>query len=106
MAQENNQQPPAGGQQAQQIQIKIEDKVLRGVYSNMMQVAHTPEEFVLDFMNIVGTAGIVSSRVIVSPKHMKRIVAALEDNLKRYEAQHGTIEAGQDPANNFGFRTE
>jgi dihydrodipicolinate synthase/N-acetylneuraminate lyase len=103
MDQQNNQQPQQG---QQQVQVKIEDSVLRGAYANMMQVAHTQEEFVLDFMNIMGAAGIVSSRVIVSPAHMKRIVAALQDNLKRYEEQHGTIEAGQNPANNFGFRTE
>ncbi len=104
MDQQNPQQnQPAG---SQQVQVKIEDSVLRGAYANMMQVAHTPEEFVLDFMNIMGAAGIVSSRVIVSPKHMKRIVAALQDNLKRYEEQYGTIEAGQNLAQNFGFRTE
>ncbi len=79
---ENN-QPAPGGQQ--QIQVKVSDEVLKGVYSNIMQVSHTAEEFILDFMNIVGGAGVVASRVIVSPDHMKRIVAALQDNLQRYE---------------------
>ncbi len=91
----NNPQPGNPQANGQQIQVKIEDKVLRGVYSNMMQVAHTPEEFVMDFMNIIGGAGIVASRVIVSPQHMKRIIAALQDNLKRYEANIGGIKEGK-----------
>jgi hypothetical protein len=102
-------------QNQQQIQIKITDEVLKGVYSNMMQVSHTPEEFIFDFMSIAGGAGIVVSRVMVSPEHMKRIVAALQDNLKRYEAQFKEIKGG--PVNaapavasstgpSFGFDTE
>ncbi len=82
---------PAG----QQIQVKITDDILKGVYSNIMQVSHTGEEFILDFMNIVGGAGMITSRVIVSPDHMKRIVAALQDNLQRYEKQFRELKAGQ-----------
>ena len=31
------------------------------------------------------------SRLVVTPGHMKRIVAALEDNLRRYEQTFGQI---------------
>lgn len=92
--------------QGQQVQVKITDEVLKGVYANMVQVAHTPEEFVLDFMNLFGGAGIVSARVIVSPQHMKRIAAALQDNLKRYEEQFGEVKGGTEQAPHIGFRTE
>ena len=92
MAQQANQQA-----QGQQIQVKIDDTTLRGIYSNMMQVAHTPEEFVLDFMNIIGGAGVVASRVLVSPAHMKRIVAALQDNLSKYETQFGRLPPAPRP---------
>lgn len=80
-------------QNQQQIQLKITDDVLKGVYSNMMQVSHTPEEFILDFMNIIGGGGMVTSRVIVSPEHMKRIVAALADNLQKYESQFRELKS-------------
>ncbi len=99
------QQNQPQGQQ-QQVQVKITDEVLKGVYANMVQVAHTPEEFVLDFMNLFGGAGIVTSRVVVSPAHMKRIVAALTENIKRYEDQFGAIKAGSDQQPHIGFRTE
>ena len=90
----------------QQVQVKITDEVLRGVYANMAQVAHSPEEFVLDFMNVFGGAGIVTSRVIVSPQHMKRLVAALQENVKRYEEQFGQITGGSEMNPHIGFRTE
>ena len=93
--------------QNQQIQIKVSDEALHGSYSNMLQVAHTQEEFVLDFMNVLPPQGMLSSRVIVSPGHMKRIVAALQENVKRYEDQHGSIDPAKGPEpSGFGFRTE
>ena len=91
----------------QQLQVKMSDEVLKGVYANMVQVGHTPEEFILDFMNLFPPAGVVSARVIVSPGHIKRIAAALAENIKRYEEQFGTIKASEGPEHkNFGFRTE
>jgi hypothetical protein len=39
--------------QEQQVQIKVTDEVLKGAYANMVQVAHTQEEFILDFMNLL-----------------------------------------------------
>jgi hypothetical protein len=94
--------PPQGGQ----IQVKITDEILKGVYSNMLQASHNKEEFVLDFMNILPPSGIINSRVIVSPGHMKRILTALQENVKRYEEQFGKIDEGPGPGQNFGFRTE
>lgn len=93
--------------QGQQLQVKVNDDVLKGVFANMVQIGHTPEEFILDFMNLFPPAGILTSRVVVTPQHMKRIVEALQDNLKKYEDQFGKIQAGQGPqAHNIGFRTE
>lgn len=89
-----------------QIQVKITDEVLKGVYANMAQVAHSPEEFVVDFMNLIGGAGIVTARIIVSPSHMKRIAAAMAENVKRYEEQFGEIKGGSDVQPHIGFRTE
>ena len=92
--------------QGQQVQVKLPDDVLKGVYSNNMQVMHTKEEFVLDFMNIFPPQGIVSARVLVSPQHFKRMVAAVNDNLKKYEDQFGKIAESQQMEGGIGFRTE
>jgi hypothetical protein len=93
--------------QGQNVQIKITDEVMQGFYSNLMQVMHGKEEFVLDFMNVVGQQGIVGARVSVSPGHFKRMLAAFTENLKKYEEQFGTISEGQSQAgSDFGFRTQ
>jgi hypothetical protein len=96
MSQENN----------QQLQVKVSDETLKGIYANMVQIAHTGEEFVLDFMNIFPPAGVLSARIFVSPAHMKRMIAALQENLKRYEEQYGKVEASPEPDHKYGFRTE
>ena len=93
--------------QQQQIQIKIDDATLKGAYANMMGVAHTKEEFVLDFINIYpaqGT-GVATSRVIVSPGHIKRILNAVKDNIEKYEKNFGKItEADAPTSGGIGFQ--
>ena len=105
----NNQQPNQPGQagQPRQIQIKVSDDVLKGVYANAMQIVHTKEEFVLDFMNLSPHqgVGVVSSRVIMSPGHLKRVIAAFQDNLKKYEDRFGKIEEAEAPQE-MGFKAE
>jgi len=86
-----------------QIQIQASKEDLKGVYSNMMQVLHTKEEFVLDFFNITGNNGMLVARVILSPSHFKRMVEALTENLKRYEENFGEIPSSQSPKREIGF---
>ena len=92
--------------QAQQVQIKATDAKLAGNYANMMQVSHTKEEFVLDFVNILPPSGQLVSRILISPAHAKRIMLALEDNIKRYESQFTKIEGHEIEKPGFGFKTE
>ncbi|MEK7576385.1 MAG: DUF3467 domain-containing protein [Patescibacteria group bacterium] len=101
---EQNQQPAST--QGGQIQIKASDSDLKGVYSNMMQVAHTQEEFVIDFMNITPPVGVLASRVIVSPSHVKRIIAALADNLKKYEENFGNVASASETPQKIGFKLD
>ncbi len=103
-------QPPQ-----QNIPLQAPPEVLKGVYTNNMQVSHTKEEFYLDFLSMshFPSAASLVAKVITSPEHFKRIVAALNDNLQRYEKQYGSIdspkpEQGQQTAapsesSQFGF---
>ncbi|PIZ00625.1 DUF3467 domain-containing protein [bacterium (Candidatus Howlettbacteria) CG_4_10_14_0_8_um_filter_40_9] len=91
-------------QQPQQIQIKADDATANGVYANMMQIAHTKEEFALDFMNIMPPQGALVSRIFTSPGHAKRILKALEENIKNYEKQFGNIEEAEEPKGGIGFQ--
>lgn len=88
----------------QQIQIKASDEALRGIYANMANILHTKEEFVLDFLNIFPPTGTLNARVILSPAHFKRMVAAMTENLKKYEDQFGTVEASEAPKEAIGFQ--
>lgn len=78
------------------VQISATDEDLKGRYANLMSVSHTGEEFVLDFFAVTPTGGAprgtLVSRVIASPSHFKRILEALQDNLRKYEDQFGEIE--------------
>lgn len=78
------------------LKIRAKDDVAAGVYANFMSASHTREEFVLDFINLVPPEGHLTSRIILNPRHMKRIVQALTENLRRYEERYGPIEASEE----------
>ncbi len=82
-----------------QIQVQIDDQVAQGVYANMAMVNHNETEFVLDFIYVQPALpkAVVRSRVINSPKHIKRLLLALQENVAKYEAQFGKIEIGTMP---------
>lgn len=84
--------------QAPKLQVQIDDDVAQGVYSNLVLLNHTENEFILDFAFIQPSNGRakVRTRVISSPRHTKRLLQALQKNLERYEERFGTIETGTD----------
>jgi len=88
----------AGESKTQTVNIKIGDDEQKGRYSNLLRIAHSREEFILDFINLVPPQGVVTARVVTSPGHLKRIVRALQENVERYEAAYGTIQEASDPA--------
>lgn len=85
-------------------QIQLADNIPGAEYANIMQVQHTQDEFLMMFANIAGASGRVVSKVIASPGHMKRIAAALAENIKKYEEQFGEIKIADAPASSgLGF---
>lgn len=94
-----------------QISIELNEEVAQGTYSNLAVITHSASEFVIDFIRIM--PGIpkaqVKSRIILTPEHAKRLVAALQDNVDKYEAVNGKIKdmKGSGPALplNFGGPT-
>ena len=75
-----------------EIQINTGDEILRGKYSNNLIVAHSADEFILDWL-INSPSGVhLVSRIIVTPAHMKRVIGVLKDNLDKYERQFGTVK--------------
>lgn len=87
----------------QQIQLKAADEVLQGRYANAVQISHTKEEVVFDFLNLMPPQGQLVSRLIITPGHAKRFLSALTDNLGKYEKQFGPLMAEPTPKHDFGF---
>jgi hypothetical protein len=84
---------PAGTPAQNQIQVDIDDPTAQGAYSNLVLSNITPEEIVLDFLYMqpqVSKAR-VRSRVIMTPRHAKRLMAMLAANIADYETQFGPI---------------
>jgi hypothetical protein len=92
--------------QPQENQIQIRDNFAGGEYANAMSVGHTKEEFLLTFLNIVAPTGRVVGKVITSPGHLKRIIRALDENLKKYEATFGKVQEAEAPKSEIGFKAE
>lgn len=80
------------------LQIQIDDDVANGQYVNMALLNHTETEFTLDFIHVQPhqPRAKVRSRVILNPKHVKRLVKLLQDGVTNYEQRHGTIVLSED----------
>ena len=79
------------------INMKCSDEDLKGRYASVLQIYHTKEEFVCDFLNVLPPTGTLSSRVIVTPSNLKEMIKAMQDNLKKYEKSFGKINPKQIP---------
>ena len=97
-------------QQQNQINIELNEEMAEGIYSNLAIITHSNAEFVIDYILVM--PGIpkakVKSRVLLTPQHAKRLLKALADNIKKYEAVHGEIkdtESIQGIPLNFGGPT-
>jgi hypothetical protein len=96
-------------QDENQINIELSEEMAEGVYVNLAMIAHSNSEFVIDFIRIMPglPKAKVKSRVVITPEHAMRLLAALKDNIKKYEDSFGPIntQGGGDDFNlplNFG----
>ncbi len=75
------------------LEIQLDNDVAQGTYANLAIVNHTDAEVTLDFIYVQPQElkGKVRSRIIVSPRHAKRLLHALKENVERYEQAFGEI---------------
>ena len=78
-----------------QLNIELPEEIAEGIYSNLAIISHSQSEFVVDFIRLVPNVpkAKVKSRVILTPQHAKRLLKALNENVRKFEAQHGPIKA-------------
>lgn len=81
------------------INIELDPEVAQGIYSNLAIINHSVTEFVVDFVSIMPgmPKNKVKSRIILTPQHAKRLVKALNDNIRRFESKHGEIKDYEQP---------
>ena len=92
------------------LNIELSEEIAEGSYSNLAIINHSPSEFVLDFIQMM--PGVpkakVKSRIILTPQHAKRLMKALNENVSKFEDQHGKIpelDQGKGVPINFGGPT-
>ena len=95
-------------QAQQQINIELGDNESEGIYSNLVLITHSPAEFIFDFARVLPgkPKAKVYARIIKAPQHAKSFLLALQDNIKKYEQQHGEIKLQgiDNKAKNIGFQ--
>ncbi len=77
-----------------QINIELSEEIAEGIYANLAMIAHSNSEFVVDFIRLM--PGVpkakVKARIVVTPEHAKRLLIALDENIKKYEKTFGPIK--------------
>ena len=77
-----------------QLQIELPQEIAQGEYANFAIITHSSSDFIIDFARVL--PGVpkaqVKSRVILAPGHAKRLLAALPENIVRYEPEFGQIK--------------
>lgn len=86
-----------------EIKIEIKPEIAKGTYSNLAIITHSHSEFIIDFATMLpGLAKPeIGNRIIMTPEHAKRLYLALQDNINKYENQHGQITLGGEPKATF-----
>ena len=76
------------------IEIQLDEETAQGVYANMAVVNHTDAEFVLDFVYVQPAVprARVRNRIITSPRHIKRLIHVLQENIDSYEEKFGPVD--------------
>jgi hypothetical protein len=93
--------------QAPAFNLEVGDKESEGIYSNFVVISHSLSEFVLDFARVL--PGVpkskVFARIVMTPTNVRSLLAALEQNVKKFEDQYGKIRmaGGDTPGKEIGF---
>lgn len=84
------------------LEFELTPDVAQGQYANLAIIAHSSSEFILDFASMLPgmQKAKVKSRIVLTPEHAKRVMLSLQENIARYERNHGTIDVAAPSLNN------
>lgn len=96
------QKKQAPQEEEQQINIELTEEMAEGVFVNLAMIAHSQSEFVIDFIRMMPNVpkAKVKARVVMTPDHAHRLLAALKENIARYEESYGELSE----SNQIGFQ--
>jgi len=83
------------GERERHINMHMSPEVMAGVYANFANVSHSDYEFTLTFARLDHEVeddeipGVVVSRVSSSPRFMRELIDALEDNYSKWSTREG-----------------
>jgi hypothetical protein len=77
------------------INLHTSPEVMAGIYANFANVSHSEYEFTITFARVdheveaEEVPGVVVSRISVSPKFMRELIDAMEDNWSKWRTKEG-----------------
>ena len=77
------------------INIHLSPEIMGGVYANFANVSHSDYEFTVTFARVDHEVeadevpGVVVSRVNLSPRFMRELIDAMEDNYSKWRTREG-----------------
>ncbi|MFM7036259.1 MAG: DUF3467 domain-containing protein [Planctomycetaceae bacterium] len=94
--------PPDDGPHSQEIRHShigalVPQHVARGVFTTGAVVLQGQHEFIIDFLLRMQQPQQVASRVVMPPAVVAQFIAALQDNIHRYEDRFGPVHLPQVP---------
>jgi hypothetical protein len=86
---------PDDDQPERHINIHTSPEIMAGVYANFANVSHSDYEFTITFARVDHEVdeeeipGVVVSRINLSPRFMRELIDAMEDNWSKWQAKEG-----------------
>jgi hypothetical protein len=83
------------GERERHINMHMSPEVMAGVYANFANVSHSDYEFTITFARLDHEVeddeipGVVVARVSASPRFMRELIDALEDNYSKWSTREG-----------------
>jgi hypothetical protein len=77
------------------LNIHFSPEIMAGVYANFANVSHSDYEFTVTFARVdhevddVEVPGVVVTRVNLSPRFMRELIDAMEDNYSKWSTREG-----------------
>ena len=80
------------------LNIELSQEIAQGTYANLAVISHSTSEFIIDFVRVLPgmPKAPVKSRIVLTPDNAKRLLTALNDNIKKFEQNFGEIKGNFD----------